>query len=427
MDNINELFEFIKKCPSPYHTVQTLKSELLNNGHTELFEGEAWNIENGKSYFVIRGGSSVIAFKARNSKNSFMIAASHSDSPAFKVKSSLELQGAYTRLDTERYGGMIHYSWLDRPLSIAGRVVIKEEDGISVRTVDVARPIAVIPSVAIHFNRSVNDGYKFNPTSDLLALVGDADSSSGVMDEIAAPLGVSKEKIISHDLFLYNADEGKSFGIKDEFIVSPRLDNLVSVFASYKAYFAAEEGNSIPVLAVFDSEEVGSLTQNGAESGFLFDTLSRIAGSDYTKMIANSFLASVDNAHAIHPNHPELSDAKNAPVLNGGIAVKWNAMRKYTTDAVSDAIFKTVCERVGVKVQSYSNRQDIPGGSTLGAIANASVPAISVDIGIPQLAMHSASETAGREDVSALIKALTELYSSSIVKSGDKISISKEK
>lgn len=427
MDNIKELFEFIKKCPSPYHTVEVLRAGLLENGHTELFEDGEWNIEPGKNYFVVRGGSSIIAFKARSAKDGFMIAAAHSDFPAFKVKSSVELSGAYTRLDSEGYGGMIHYSWLDRPLSVAGRVVFKAEDGISVRTVDLMRPLAVIPSVAVHLNKTVNDGYKFNTASDLFALVGGAESSGVLLSEIAKLIGVKSEDILSHDLFLYNNEEGRLFGVKDEFILAPRLDNLVSVFAAYKAYISASEGSSVPVLAVFDSEEVGSLTQNGAASTFLFDTLSHIAGDDYHKMVLRSFMASVDNAHAKHPNHPELSDSSNAPVMNGGIAIKWNSNSKYTTTALSDAIFKTVCERIGVKTQSYYNRQDIPGGSTLGAIANAGVPVISIDIGIPQLAMHSACETAGREDVFALIKALSELYSSSILNRKDKISILKEK
>lgn len=421
MSAINELFDFIKSAPSAYHTVAKVKAELILSGHTELFEGEKWELLDGGKYFVTRNGSSIIAFKVKKSANGFMIAASHSDSPAFRLKITPELSGVYNRLEVEKYGGMIYYTWLDRPLSLAGRAVVHTKDGIETRLVNVDRDIAVIPSVAIHMNRGVNEGYKFNPAKDLLPLVSSSNSEITVMSEIAKEAGVSESEILSHDIFLYNRDEGKCIGLNNEYILSPRLDDLECVFASLKAYINSKDTESIPVLAVFDNEEVGSETKQGAASTFLCDVLSRIAGERYTAMLSNSFMVSADNAHAKHPNHPELSDKDNAPVMNGGIVVKWNANQKYTTDGVSDAIFRTICERCGVKTQSYYNRADMPGGSTLGSISNTKVSVPTVDIGLAQLAMHSANETAGREDLSSMISALTAFFETSIKQEGEKI------
>ena len=421
MCQINELFSFIKNAPSAYHTVVEVKKELIACGHTELFEGEKWELCDGGSYFVIRNGSSIIAFKARKSARGFMIVASHSDSPAFRLKITPEICGVYNRLEIEKYGGMIYYSWLDRPLSLAGRVVVRTKDGLETKLVNIDRDVAVIPSVAIHMNRTVNEGYKFNPAQDLLPLVGSSESNGAVIKEVAKAAGVSENDILSHDIFLYNRENGKIFGVQDEYILSPRLDDLECVFTSLKAYINAKDSSSVPVLAVFDNEEVGSETKQGAASTFLYDVLSRVGGEDYSTMISNSFMVSADNAHAKHPNHPELADRDNAPVMNGGIVVKWNANQKYTTDGVSDATFRTICERAGVKTQSYYNRADMAGGSTLGSISNTKVSIPTIDIGLAQLAMHSASETAGAYDVAAMIAALTEFFETSIKRNGEKI------
>lgn len=418
---INELFKFIKNSPSPYHTVSTAKDMLLADGYIELYESESWNLADGGKYFVIRNGTSIIAFRVKKDATGFMIVASHSDSPSFRLKITPERSGAYARLDVEKYGGMIYYSWFDRPLSLAGRVVVKTKDGIESRLVNIDRDFAVIPSLAIHMNRSVNDGYKFNPAVDLLPVIGSAEASGSVMKEFANELGVSEDDIISQDVFLYNREEGRVIGSKGEYILSPRLDDLECVFASLKAFLASRDSRSIPVFAVFDNEEVGSETKQGAASTFLFDVLSRISGDKYLTMIDSSFMVSADNAHAKHPSHPELSDADNAPNMNGGIVIKWNANQKYATDGISDALFRTVCERACSKTQSYYNRADMPGGSTLGSISNTKVSLPTVDIGLAQLAMHSASEMAGSEDVLHLSKALTEFYSVSIKKNGEKI------
>ena len=426
MSYVNELIEFIKKSPTAYHTVQSVKEALLSAGFTEVFENDPGSFSDGGNHFVVRGGSSIIAFKGRANNGGFMITASHSDSPCFKIKN--ELSGAtYTRLATEKYGGMIYYTWFDRPLSVAGRIVVKTDCGVESDLVKL-EGVAVIPSVAIHLNRGVNDGYKFNPASDLLPLVGTADSKGELMQTIADQAGVEKDNIISHDLFLYDGENGRIIGINDDLILSPRIDDLGCVFASMRAFLdASETDSSVAVLAIFDNEEVGSETKQGAASTFLDMTLRSIAGNDekYSSMLYNSFMVSADNAHAIHPNHPELYDSTNAPRLGGGVVVKYNANQRYTTDAISDAVFTTVADRVGIKLQKFSNRADMVGGSTLGSIANTRVSISTVDIGLPQLAMHSANETAAVSDLDDMIKVLTELYSSAIIKQGDTLKILK--
>ena len=415
---VKELFKFIKSSPTAFHTVESVIKILSANGFSELCEGEEFKMTDGGRYFVKRNGSSLIAFVYKRDARGFMICAAHSDTPALKVKTSGEKCGAYTRLSVERYGGLINYSWLDRPLSIAGRIVVKNGCGIESRLVDIDSDVAVIPSLAIHLNRSVNDSASFNPAVDLLPLL--AGKEGGVMEFIAEKAGVATDDILNYDLFLYNREEGKTVGMKGEFILSTRLDDLECVYAATEAFVSSSKSESIPVLAIFDNEEVGSETKQGAASGFLYDTLSRLTDS-VDSALYNSFIVSADNAHALHPNHPELSDADNAPILNGGVVIKQNANQKYATDAVSDSIFREICKRAGAKTQTYYNRADLPGGSTLGSIANTRVSALTVDIGLPQLAMHSATETAGASDLSELVKALVEFYSTSINRCGDKI------
>ena len=417
------LFEFIKKSPSAYHAVNTVKEMLDNDGYTELYESERWKLAIGGKYYVIRNGTSIIAFRTVRDARGFMICASHSDCPSFRVKVTPETVGAYTRLEVEKYGGMIYYSWLDRPLSVAGRVVVKTAEGLESKLVNLDSDLATIPSLAIHLNRGVNDGAKFNPAKDLLPLYTGAGEKGAFLSSIAADLGVDVEHILSHDLFLYNRDEGKRVGKDGEFILCPRLDDLGCVYTSTVAFLEAREAQSLPVLAVFDNEEVGSETKQGAASTFLRDTLLRISGGESSLAVAleNSFMLSADNAHAKHPSSPEMSDPDNAPVLNGGVVIKYNANQRYTTDGLSDALFRTVCERAGVTVQTYCNRADLPGGSTLGSISNTRVSVPTVDIGLPQLAMHSANETAGAKDVGSMISAISEFYSTAIAKKGTKI------
>ena len=424
MSYANGLINFIKNSPTAYHTVETVKNALVEAGYTEVFENNSSDFADGGKHFVIRGGSSIIAFKGKG--DGFMIAASHSDSPCFKVKSELS-SAAYTRLATEKYGGMIHYTWLDRPLSVAGRVVVKTESGVKTLLVNIDKAALTIPSVAIHLNRGVNDSAKFNPALDLLPLAGTADAKGAIMSEIAKQAGVTEADILAHDLFLYNAEEGRILGINDELILAPRIDDLGCVYASLEAFLSADSSKSVSVLAAFDNEEVGSETKQGASSTFLDMTLRAIAGNDgkYSAMLYNSFMVSADNAHALHPNHPELYDGTNNATLGGGVVVKYNANQRYTTDAISDGIFRTLATRVGAKLQSFSNRADMVGGSTLGSIANTKVSISTIDIGLPQLAMHSATETSAVKDLDDMVKILTELYSCSIAKQGDEVKINR--
>ena len=418
MELTNELLEFIKKSPSAYHAADTVAKILKEEGYAELSETDKFRLEDGGKYYIKKNGSSIVAFRYRENAGAFMICASHSDSPSFKVKGDLK-SGLYTKLDVEKYGGMIYYSWFDKPLSIAGRVYVKSDTGVTSCLVNIDENIAVIPSVAIPMNRSVNDGYKFNPAQDLLPL---ASIGSGTIKELLArELSCKADDIISHDLFLYVRDEGKLIG--KDYVLAPRLDDLACVYSSLKAFVSSENDKTIPVLAVFDNEEVGSETKQGAASSFFSELLREIAGAKYEKMLPNSFMVSADNAHAVHPNHPELTDKQNFATLGGGVVIKYNANQRYTTDAYSDAIFRSIAEKAGARVQSYSNRADMLGGSTLGSIASTRLPVPTVDVGLPQLAMHSAIETMGVPDLSDMVKILGKFYSTRLSKNGDSIEI----
>ena len=423
MKYVEGLFEFIKKSPSAYHAVNTVKEMLDCAGYTELYESERWKLAVGGKYYVIRNGTSIIAFRTVRDARGFMICASHSDTPTFKVKVTPEAIGAYTRLEVEKYGGMIYYSWLDRPLSVAGRVVIRTPEGVESRLVDMDSDLLTVPSLAIHLNRNVNEGAKFNPAKDLLPLYASSAEKGDFISSVADKVGVQSADILAHDLFLYNREDGRRVGKDGEFILCPRLDDLGCVYSSATAFLESKDSQSLPVLAVFDNEEVGSETKQGAASTFMRDTLLRICGGEAALAVAleNSFMLSADNAHAKHPSYPEMSDPDNAPVLNGGVVIKYNANQRYTTDALSDALFRTVCSRAGVKVQTYCNRADLPGGSTLGSISNTRVSVPTVDIGLPQLAMHSATETAGALDIESMVQAIREFYSTVIAKKGTKV------
>lgn len=419
MKSVREMLEFIEKSPSCYHAVANVCEMLKNRGFAEVRESESWQLEWGKSYYVLRNDSSLIAFRLPGTAapRGFHIAASHSDSPAFKIKEAPEMTAEehYVKLNTEKYGSMILSSWLDRPLSIAGRVAVKERDHIVTKLVNIEKDLLVIPNVAIHLNREMNKGVEYNPQVDMLPLYADASQGkrkNALMKRIAKAAGVKQEEILGHDLFLYAREKGKVIGENGEFVLSPRLDDLQCVFACTKAFAESVPKKYITICAVFDNEEVGSGTRQGADSTFLEDTLYRISQSlqldreEYLRLIADSFLISADNAHAVHPNHPEKADPTNRPYLNGGLVIKYHGSQKYTTDALSAARMKELCDRAGVPCQTYANRSDIAGGSTLGNISAAHVSVSSVDIGLPQLAMHSAVETAGACDTDYAVKAL---------------------
>ena len=421
----DKLIDFINSSPDAYHAVENIKARLISEGYTELSEFDPAAFSDGGYHFVIRGGTSLIAFRGR-SDGGFMITASHSDSPAFKVKEEMT-SGAYVKLNTEKYGGMILYTWLDRPLSVSGRVTFRTEDGIASRLVNIDRDYAVIPSVAIHLNRGVNDGYKFNPAVDMLPLVGISGKTS-LLADVAETLGISESAIISHDLRVYNREGGRIVGDLGELILSPRIDDLACAYAAFEGFLsAAPAPRGVSVFALFDNEEIGSSTKQGANSTFLADTLRKIAGDDakFCSMLGDSFSVSCDVAHAKHPNHPELSDSVGAPVLGGGVAVKYNANGSYTTDSVSDGIIRVVAESCGVPLQRFYSRADMLCGSTLGSISDTRVSISTVDIGIPQLAMHAATETAAISDVDGMIRLLAELYSTSLTVSADGVRIQK--
>ena len=413
------LFDFIAHCPTAFHTAATVCEALTAAGYTRLAESDAWTLEAGRGYFVSRGASSVIAFRAPEAFGGFVIAAAHGDSPAPKIKENADLKSEdYTELSVEPYGGMIFSTWFDRPLSVAGRVIVRTEGGIAARLCDLGVPTAVIPNVAIHMNRTMNDGTKLNAAVDLLPLYGGADAEP-LRARVADSLGVAVDDILSADLFVYNPQAGVEW---NGYISAPRLDDLQCVYAALHGFLDAGCGAAAKVLAVFDNEEVGSRTQQGAASTFLCDVLRRVSaafGRDYDVAVAGSLMLSCDNAHAIHPNHPEYADKNHRVRMNGGVVIKYNANRNYATDAWSAALFRVICTRAGVPVQLYANRADMPGGSTLGNIANTQVSLPTVDIGAAQLAMHSAYETAGAADTAYLYRAIKQAFETTLTAVSD--------
>ena len=400
------LMSFIQQSPTAFHAVDTIKKELKAQGYQELSESQRWSVVPGGKYFVTRNQSSIIAFHLGEDLEdySFQIVASHSDSPTFKLKENaeVEIKDHYMLLNTEGYGGMICASWLDRPLSIAGRVMVHQQDTYQTRLLCFDRDLVLIPSVAIHMNRSVNEGYAYNKQIDMLPLFGGSKCQSGDLKKlIAEELKVHVDDIYGSDLYLYNRMSPSIWGMNEEFISSPRLDDLQCAYTSLQGFLKGHHSQSIQVFACFDNEEVGSSTKQGAASTFLYDVLYRIHHAlqkpeeDFYRAVSSSFMLSADNAHAVHPNHPEKTDRQNCVYMNQGVVVKSHAGQKYTSDALSIAVFKGLCEKAGVPVQFFANRSDTIGGSTLGNIAMSQVSLQCVDIGLPQLSMHSSYETAG--------------------------------
>ena len=418
MQNINELLAFIENSPSPFHAVETISDRLDNAGFIRLYEQDDWKLEKGKGYYVCRNYSSVLAFRVpETGVQAFNIVASHCDSPTFKIKENPQItSGPYITLNTERYGGMIMSTWMDRTLSVAGRLIVREGSTYTQKLVNIDRDLLIIPNLAIHMDRTMNDGKKFNPQVDMLPLYGLKEDAEGFLAMVAKEAGVKEEDVIGHDLFLYNRQKGTVLGANDEFVCSAKLDDLQCAFASMKGFIAQEDVKAMSVLAVFDNEEVGSSTKQGAASTFLFDTLTRVVkelGGDentYRKALAHSFMISADNAHAVHPNQPGIADPTNRPAINKGVVIKYNANQRYTTDAVSAAVFKGLLNDLNISFQTFANRSDIMGGGTLGNISNTRVALNTVDIGLPQLAMHSAYETAGVKDTEDFIRICEAFY-----------------
>ena len=424
---INSLINFLQNSPTAYHASENVKALLLERGFSQLKETEEWDLQEGGKYFVTRGGSAVIAFTIGEIEEfSFKIVASHTDSPALKLKeNALTRSGAYAMLNVEKYGGGIWYSFFDRPLKIAGRVVKRE--GALLKEENVLSPFnLVIPSVAIHQNRTANEGFSVNPQIDLQPLLGFAKeetTNASLLESVAG------KDVLSYDLFLVNADMPYSFGLNEEFLSSPRIDNLANVLASIEALTTHAERTGIAVAACLDNEEIGSRSPQGADSDFLENTLRRISyalrfdDNEYYKAIANSFLLSADNAHATHPNHPEKSDPTNKVVLGGGVVIKAHANKAYITDATSSAIVKTIFDNAEVPYQTFFNRSDVASGSTLGSIAQSHMGIAGADIGIAQLAMHSACECFAKADYLAMVEGITAYFNASILRNEDGIII----
>ena len=412
---------FLNQSYTCFHAIQQLQIKLEQAGFTNLHEENQWQVELGGKYYVIRNGSSIIAFQIPKEMNqpTCSIVASHSDSPCYKLKPNMTLQDMrnhYTRLNTEPYGGMLHYTWFDRPLGIAGRVFVEEGDTISEQLVQLDQTL-VIPSVAIHMNRS--NEFSPNPQVDLLPIFSESDTSF----EKKLSEYVDGKIILSHDLFLYNKEEACLGGANQEYILSGRLDDLECAYLSVDALVNATP-SGIAIAAIFNNEEVGSRSSNGADSSFLMDVLTRIAQSlslDFYSLMSQSFMVSADNAHAVHPNHPEKSDTSNAVYMNKGIVIKHQAGLSYTTDGYSEAVFKKICQMSQVPYQDYTNRSDMRGGSTLGAISQSHFSIPSVDVGLAQLAMHSCYETAGTQDVIYMKQVFQQFYETSIQKEKNKV------
>ena len=421
------LARFIQEHPSVYHVIEGQRQLLLAAGYEPLLESRPWQLRPGGRYFVTRNGSALIAFRIpEGGFRGFMIMASHSDSPALKIKEQPEItvEGAYKKLNVEVYGGALLAPWFDRPLSAAGRLFVRQGDEIRMELVDFGRDLLLIPSLAIHMEPAANKGLELKPQRDLLPLYGLADARD-LLDLAAQEAGVDRKAVVGHDLFVYNRQAPSVWGDGGVFLSSPRLDDLQCAFASLQGFLESRESAAIPVHAVFDNEEIGSSTRQGAASPFLRDTLVRLTESlglpesAYLAGLSRSFLLSADNVHALHPNRPDKSDPVNRPRLGGGVVLKYSGSQKYTTDAASAAIVRLLAERAGISLQTFANHSDIPGGSTLGNLSARQVAVKAADVGIAQLAMHSPYETCGSRDTEDLVALARALFSASLEETGE--------
>ena len=425
---IENLIEFLNESPVNFLAVKTLKEILAGRGFREINAADSiGELKAGDQVFFTKNDSSLYAFRIGRktlADNGFHLICAHCDSPTFRIKPNAEMlcEGGITKLNTEVYGGPIMSTWFDRPLSLAGRVLIKTDDVMQpeTRLLHIKRPLLQITNLAIHFNRQVNDGVTLSKQKDMLPLLGivtdQLESGNMLMNVIAEELGVSIPDILDFDLYLYDIAPACTFGVHDEFISGGRLDDLSMVHAGLMALLATETQDTTQVLAVFDNEETGSQTKQGAGSPFLSTLLQRIVlaqggnQEDFFRSIEKAFMISADNAHAWHPNYSEKYDPTNHPMLGGGPAIKFNAAQKYASDAASAAVFMGICQKAGVPCQRFVNHSDVAGGSTLGNILAGSLPLRGVDMGNPVLGMHSVRETGSTADHLYCIKAFTEFY-----------------
>lgn len=423
---INKNFmEFVDNTPNAYYCVDNVKKKLLENGYKELYESDHWDLNYDGKYFVVRNDSSLIAFQIgrKDLNKSFNIVAAHTDSPSFLIKPNSEIfENGYSKLNIEPYGGMIKHTWLDRPLSIAGRVITENDGEYESKLINIDKDLLIIPSQAIHINREVNIKNELNNQIDMLPTAGLHDIS---LNEIIS--NDISGNICDYDLYLYNRDKAKIVGINDEFILSPRLDDLASIYPSLCSFIDSNNEDNINIFCAFNNEEIGSLTKEGADSTFLLDVLKRISKSqnlDLSQAMNKSFIVSADNAHAIHPNAASKSDPTNKVYLNKGIVIKHN--KNYATDALTSSLMKSICNNAKVPYQDYAHRSDMVCGSTIGRISQSHVPMDTVDIGLPQLAMHSSNETMGTKDLLYMYKAILEFYNTTLKKEKNKIKIIKK-
>ena len=425
---LDRLFDFLRAGVTPWHAVAQAARWLEEAGYTRLEESDYWNLAPGGRYYVTRNGSSIVAWRVpEHAIGGWRMTISHSDTPGWRLKPAKSTAAGCERLPVEGYGGMIMPTWLDRPLGVAGRVLVRTEDGLDTRLVDIHRPVAVIPSLCIHFDRSCNSGHTYNAQVDMQPLYG-PEGCKPIRTLVAEALGLPEEDMVDSELLLTTLQEPVRTGPDGEYYLSPRIDDLGCAAATLMGFLDADadcDSACAPVWAMLDNEEVGSSTRQGAQSSFVRDLFDRIldaiphSGQGMARALANSFCLSADNAHATHPNFPEKSDPASPVRLGGGVVVKYNATQKYATTAYSGAVFGEICRMAGVPVQRFANRADVPGGSTLGNLQANTVPVPTVDIGLPQLAMHSAVETAACADADAMRKAVGAFYRAHIRTLGD--------
>ncbi len=422
-NNINqELIEFISQSPTCFHASDNFCQMFRDADLTELSEGEVWSLVPGRGYFVRRDLDSLIAFRVPTGQvRSFHCSAAHIDSPTFRLKGRTDLcSEGYTRLNVEKYGGTIPVTWYDRPLSVAGRVVVEKEGKLVSRLVNVDRNLLLIPHLAIHMNRAAATSETISIQNDMIPLYGDETARGTFLDTVAESIGLKGADILAYDLFLYNRTPGTVWGAHNEYLSAPRLDDLQCAYGIAKGFLAGHNENTVSLVTLFDNEEVGSTTKNGAHSDFLNTTMRRISDclglgfQEYRSVLASSFMVSADNAHAKHPNHPEKADPTTYPLMNQGLVIKFHGGQKYATDSTSAAIFRVICKRAGIPCQLFNNHSDMASGGTLGNICTSQVSINTIDVGLAQLAMHSCYETAGSKDLDYMISAMTEYYNSRV-------------
>ena len=424
MNYIKDFQEFIDKSVVNFLAIKSAEEKLIEAGYKRVFEEEVNQVTLGQKFYFKRNDLSLIAFNIGESSKEngypLHIVASHVDSPCFKIKPHLESSGPFHKIDVEPYGGMIASSWLDRLLSIAGRVTYKKDGKIISSLINIDEDLLMMPNLCIHFNRDINSGYNYNFAVDTQPFASEEEIS--ILDRIAKEVGVSKEDILNHDLYIYNRDKSKVWGINKEYISSPRIDDLECVYASLVAFINSENSDAINVLYLANNEEVGSESSTGADSDFLYTLIKILSNKlefSLESALNKSFLISADNAHALHPNHPEVYDKVDAPRMNKGIVIKFNASNRYTSDGLSSSLFIEMLNKKKLPYQYFTNRSDIRGGSTLGNILLSHVSLLSVDVGLAQLATHSSYETAGVKDIELAIKSFESFYTSNIVKDKD--------